>query len=96
MGQMNNNKKRNRLEVIFDILKIISEHHNSIKPTPLLRYSNLSSSSFNEYYGELQSKEFVKEIMDRNGRKYVTLTDKGFKFLEKYRLIKGLIEEFEL
>jgi len=91
-----NTKKRDRLEVIHDILKIISEKHNSIKPTPLLRYSNLSSTSFNEYYVELQSKEFVKEIFDKDGRKYITLTDKGFKFIEKYRMIKGFIDEFEL
>ena len=91
-----NPKKRDRLEVIFDILKTISDKNNSIKPTPLLRYSNLSSSSFNDYYQELTSKEFVKELLDKKGRKYVTLTDKGFKFLEKYKMIKGMIEEFEL
>jgi predicted transcriptional regulator len=95
MGQINN-KKRDRLEVIFDILKNVSEHYNSIRPTPLLRQSNLSTGNFNEYYAELLAKEFVKEIIDRKGKKYVTLTDKGFKFLEKYKMIKGLIEEFEL
>ena len=91
-----NNKKRDRLQVIYDILKIVSDHHNSIKPTPLLRYSNLSSSSFSEYFNELSSKEFIKEIIDKKGKKYITLTDKGFNYLEKYRLIQGLIKEFEL
>ena len=90
------NKKRDRMEVIYDILRIIRDKHNSIKPTPLLRYSNLSSSSFSEYYLELMSKEFIKEIQDNKGKKYITLTDKGFKFLEKYQLITGFIEEFEL
>ena len=89
-------KKRDRLEVIYDILRLIRDHHNSIKPTPLLRYSNLSSSSFSEYCDELSSKGFIKEITDGKGRRYITLTDKGFKYLEKYRLIRGLIEEFEL
>lgn len=89
-------KKRNRLEVIFDILNIISRHHNSIRPTPLMRSSNLSSSGFSEYYTELISKGFVKKIVDSEGVKYVTLTDKGYKFLEKYNLILGLIKEFEL
>ena len=89
-------KKRDRLEVIFDILKIIRSHHNSIKPTPLLRRSNLSSSSFSEYYKELTAKGFIKEITDKTGKKYITLTDKGFKFLEKYKLILGFIEDFEL
>ena len=91
-----NNKKRDRLEVIFDILKIIRDSKNSIKPTPLLRYSNLSSRSFSEYYNELISKGFVKEITDKKARKYITLTDKGFSYLEKYRLILGFIDEFEL
>jgi len=89
-------KKRERLEVIFDILKEISEHHNSIRPTPLLRRSGLSSNSFSEYYKELISKEFIREIVDERGKKYVTLADKGFKFLEKYKLIVGFIGEFEL
>jgi len=90
------NKKRARLEVIFDILKVISEHHNSIKPTPLMRYSKLSSSNFSGYHGELISKGLIKEIRDHRGRKYITLTDKGFRYLEKYKLILGFINEFEL
>ena len=89
-------KKRERLEVIYDILRIIQNHHNSIKPTPLLRYSNLSSQSFSDYLDGLMQKKFVKEIADKKGRKYLTLTDKGFKYLEKYKLILGFIDEFEL
>lgn len=68
------NKKRGRLEVIYDILKIIMESNNSIRPTPLLRNSNLSSSSFLEYYNELTSKEFIKEITGKKGKKHITLT----------------------
>jgi predicted transcriptional regulator len=89
-------KKRDRLEVIYDILKIIKEKDNSIKPTPLLRYSNLSSQSFSDYFIELKSKELIREVCDKKGKKFITLTDKGFRFLEKYKLILGFIEEFEL
>jgi predicted transcriptional regulator len=89
-------RRRDRLGMIFDILDIIRQNHNSIKPTPLLRHSNLSSQSFSEYINELQDKVFIKEITDENGRKFITLTDKGFKYLEKYKLISGFIEEFEL
>lgn len=81
---------------MHDVLKIIREHHNSIKPTPLLRYSNLSSSSFTEYFKELKAKELIKEMVDKKGKKFITLTDKGFKFLEKYRVILGFIDEFDL
>ena len=88
-------KKRDRLEVIFDILSIVQRHRNSIKPTPLLRYSNLSSQSFKDYFNELAGKGFIKEITEKK-RKFITLTDKGFKYLEKYKNIIGFISEFEL
>ena len=88
--------KRDRLEVIHDILKVIMDRNNSIKPTPLLRFSNLSSQRFAEYHKELLEKGFVKEIFDRKGRRYITLTDKGFVFLDKYKIIRGFIDEFEL
>jgi predicted transcriptional regulator len=89
-------KKRDRLEVIYDILNIIKNSSNSVKPTPLLRSSNLSSQSFSDYYKELLSKEFIREIQDKKNKKFITLTDKGFKFLEKYTLIHGFINEFGL
>ncbi len=89
-------RKRDRLGVIYDILRIIRGNYNSIRPTPLLRYSNLSSQSFSEYYQELLEKGFVKEVIDKKGKKYITLTDKGFKYLEKYKFILGFVDEFEL
>lgn len=89
-------RKRERLEIIFDILKIIRNNQNSIKPTPLLRYSNLSSQRFSEYLTELLDKGFIKNIDDEKGKKFLTLTDKGFTYLKKYKLILGFIEEFEL
>ena len=89
-------KKRDRLAVIYDILMVIENNHNSIKPTPLLRFSNLSSSSFAEYFKELESKGLIKVIIDKKNKKYISLTDMGFRYLEKYKLIVGFIKEFEL
>ena len=90
------NKKRDRLKVINDVLNIIKQNKNSIKPTPLLRFSNLSSQSFSEYFKELKETGLIKEISNNNSKKFITLTDKGFQYLEKYRVISGFIEEFEL
>lgn len=89
-------ERRYKLEIIYDILKIIASHGNSILPTPLLRFSNLSTQNFNRYMAELVEKGFVREVFDEDGRRYYTLTDKGFKFLEKYRRIQELIDEFGL
>jgi predicted transcriptional regulator len=44
---------------------------------------------------ELSSKGFLKEVSTYN-EKYVELTPKGYRYLDKYRSILGFIEEFEL
>jgi len=85
--------KRNKLEIIRDILRIIRENR-SIKPTPLLRKSNISSSRFKGYYSELLDKEFIKETYGKN--KIITLSEKGQRYLEKYSAIVNFIDEFDL
>jgi predicted transcriptional regulator len=87
--------KRGKLDIIRDILKIIQENHNSIKPTPLLRQSNISSSRFKEYFSELIKKKIVSEI-NHKSNKFISLTEKGLRFLEKYKTIVNFIDEFEL
>lgn len=87
--------KRGKLEIIKDILTIIRDNHNSIKITPLIRKSNMSSSRFKEYYVELQTKKFIQEVYHNRSR-FVSLTDRGSVFLEKYKTIISFIDEFEL
>jgi predicted transcriptional regulator len=87
--------KRAKLEIIKDILKVIQENRNSVRLTPLLRKSKLSSAGFKEYYTELIQRNLVKEIILNKERK-VSLTERGMKFLEKYRTIIDFIDEFEL
>ena len=87
--------KRERLEILKDTLKTIQENRNAIKPTILLRKSKMSSSRFKEYYTELISQGFVKEI-SHDGEKFISLGDKGYRFLERYRSIMDFIEEFDL
>ena len=88
-------KKRGRLEVIYDILSFIRINKNSIKSTPLLRKSNLSSERFQEYYSELLEKKFIREIKGEQ-RKLITLTDKGLRYLERYKTITSFINDFGL
>ena len=87
-------KRRERTKVIYDILRIISQNKNSIKPTPLLRFSNLSFHLFNEYMTELVEKELVVEKKGKN--KIYSLTEKGYKYLERYKSVQEFIEEFLL
>lgn len=87
--------KRGKLEIIQDILRIIQKNQNKIKPTPLLRKSNLSFQRFSEYQKEMLEKGFIKENIEK-GSRYIILTEKGFRFIEKYKTIVNFIEEFEL
>jgi len=86
--------KRERLEIIRDILKVVNEKR-VIKITPLLRKSNLSSSRFYQYLQDLIEKKFILEIQSKEG-KQIQLTEKGQKYLERYNSIVRFIEEFEL
>jgi predicted transcriptional regulator len=85
--------KRERLEIIRDILQIVKESRQ-IKATPRLRKSNLSSTRFRGYFPYLIEKGFIREI--NNGEKHLELTDKGYEFLEKYKTIIDFIDEFDL
>tara|TARA_Y100000310_G_C19999630_1_gene497881 strand:- start:202 stop:474 length:273 start_codon:yes stop_codon:yes gene_type:complete len=88
-------KKRERLEIIRDILKSIRENRN-IKPTRLLYASNLSPQMFKDYINELISKDFIRLDIDEKDKKTFSLTQKGNNFLEEYRMIEGFIDNFGL
>lgn len=88
--------KRGKLEIMRDILKIILDNRNYIRPTPLLSKSKMSSSGFKEYYIELLDRKLIRELIDDKKNKHIILTEKGFKFLERYHAIVDFIEEFDL
>jgi predicted transcriptional regulator len=88
-------KKRERLDVIKDILQTIRQNRE-IKPTRLLYASNLSPQMFKEYINELISKKFIKLDIDENERKTFSLTKKGQDFLLEYKMIENFIENFGL
>lgn len=88
-------KKRERLDVIKDILNTIKTNRN-IKPTRLLYASNLSPQMFKEYINELISKKFIKLEVDEKEKKTFSLTKKGQDFLQEYKVIENFIENFGL
>ena len=94
-------RKRERLEVIKDILESIRSNRK-IKPTRLLYASNLSPQMFKEYVNELLVKGFVKSIIEpakkksKKDQKFFILTLKGQNFLQEYRVIENFVENFGL
>lgn len=88
-------KKRERLEVIKDILRAIRDNR-SIKPTRLLYASNLSPQMFKDYINELISKNFISLNIDDKEKKTFSLKRKGNDFLEEYKIIENFVENFGL
>ncbi len=88
-------KKRERLQVIRDILKAV-QTNRAIKPTRLLYNSNLSPQMFKEYINELISKNFINLDIDKKEKKTFSLTKKGQEFLQEYKSIENFIENFGL
>ena len=89
------NKKRDRLQIIHDILNAIQEKNGEIKPTHILYKSNLSSQMLDGYLGDLIAKNFITPLKTRKGKTY-TLNDRGYAYLQKYALIKEFIDSFGL
>ena len=88
-------RKRNRLEVIRDILTVVRNKNGKIKPTQILYKSNLSHSMMKDYLDELLKKEFLLEIQTKTGRIYA-ITEKGNKFLMEYPTIVNFMQSFGL
>ena len=88
-------KKRERLEVIRDVLQKMKENRQ-IKPTRLLYASNLSPQMFKEYINELITKGFINLEIDAKEKKTFSLTKKGQDFLAEYKIIENFIENFGL
>ncbi len=88
--------KRDRLEIIYDILHVIQEKGEKIRPTHILYKSNLSHQMLTAYMTELIGKKFVEERSDKKGKKSFALTVKGFNYLKDYSVIRGFTESYGL
>ena len=84
-------KKRERMEVINDILCSIRNNQGKIKPTRLLYSSNLSSVIFKEHVNELLNSGLIKETKDKKGKKYFVILDKGYDFIRRYSIFNEFV-----
>jgi predicted transcriptional regulator len=88
-------KKRERLEIIHDILHVIRARRN-VKPTHILYKSNLSHPMLTEYLEELIEKGFINEKDAGKGKRTYELTDKGYNFLKDYGIIRAFVDSYGL
>ena len=88
-------KKRNKLQIIRDILSVIKDRNRKIKPTHILYKSNLSHAMMIDYINDLIKKGFIKEAKTKDGRTYF-ITEKGSKYLSEYNTITNFMDSFGL
>jgi len=86
-------ERREKLEIIKDILEAIRAKGGTIKPTHLLYKSNLSHDSMKRYVSELMEKGMVDETEEKKSKKYI-ITDRGLKFLTQYQQIREFTDSF--
>ena len=86
-------ERRDKVKIIYDILKSIQEKNGRIKPTHLLYKSNLSYKRMTELVQELMAKGMIAEEQ-HDGNKFYILTDKGNKFLNEYYKMIEFVKSF--
>ncbi len=88
-------EKRDKLDIVSDILCAIMNKGGKIKPTHLLYKSNLSHEGMKKYISELKEKMMIVEENDEkgSGKKFV-ITERGFKFLEDYKKVREFTQSF--
>jgi predicted transcriptional regulator len=86
-------ERREKLDIIKDILEAIRDKGGVIKPTHLLYKSNLSHDSMKRYVGNLIEKEMISEIQEKRSKKY-SITEKGLKFITDYQQIRNFTDSF--
>ena len=89
-------KKRDRLEIIKDILEIIREKGDKIKPTHIMYKANLSHQMLTEYTNELIEKKLITIEISKKDKKTFQLTEKGFNYLKDYSMIRGFVDSYGL
>lgn len=88
--------RRNKLEIIHDILRAVQDKGGAIKPTHLLYKSNLSHQRMKEYIDELKLKNLLREEMQDREKHIFMLTDQGFEFLASYKKLREFTDMFGL
>lgn len=88
-------ERRNKIDIIYDMLRVTNDKGGKILPTHLLYKSNLSHQRMKGYVQELKEKKLIEELKEES-KTFFVITDEGRKFLQQYHQLKEFTEAFGL
>lgn len=88
-------KKRDRMDIIRDMLVSIIEKGGEIKPTHLMYKSNLSHKQMSGYLDDLIEKECIAKVHKKE-YEYIIITEKGRELAQKIDEMKEFEKTFGL
>ena len=88
-------RKRNKADIVNDMLRIIREKGDKIKKTHLMYKANLSHKQMESYLSELVKNNLIEKNTSEK-KHSIKVTKKGNDFLIKYTQIKEFEKTFGL
>ena len=88
-------RKRNRVEIIHDMLRIMQEKGGRIRKTHLMYKANLSHKQMTSYLEELEKNGLVEHIQEKD-KNLIRITNKGREFFVQYAQMREFEKTFGL
>jgi len=86
-----NIKQRSKCDIVFDILKVISEEEGA-KKTHIMQRANLDWRSFKKYFNLLAEHNFLRTGGESGKRKSYKLTKKGRDLLTELQEVAEMLQ----
>jgi|TARA_Y100000310_G_scaffold43287_1_gene40368 predicted transcriptional regulator len=88
-------KKRNRTDILNDMLRILKDGRGRIKRTHLMYKANLSHKQLKLYLDELEKNKLIENNSEEKTT-LISITKKGMDFTIKYSQMKEFEKTFGL
>jgi len=80
-------QRRDRIDIIYDMLRTIQVQQGKIRPTRLMYKANMAHGQMQGYLNELEEKGFIRKQAEK-GHEFLILTESGYRFIVKIKEMK--------